>query len=34
MKTAWIDVSSETMVEGFKGDINGTDDDVLWEDAH
>lgn len=33
MKTAWIDVSSEAMVEGFKRDINRTVDDVLWEDT-
>jgi hypothetical protein len=34
MNYAWIGVSSETMVEGFKGGINRTDDDVLWEDTH
>jgi hypothetical protein len=34
IKTAWNDVSSEAMVEGFKSDINRTENDVLWEEDH
>jgi hypothetical protein len=39
IKTAWDDISPESIVMGFKtccvsNDINGTEDDVLWEEDH
>jgi hypothetical protein len=39
IKTAWDDISPESIVKGFKkcymsNDMNGTEDDVLWEDDH
>jgi hypothetical protein len=39
IKTAWDDMSPEPIVKGFKkccmsNNMNGTDDDVLWEEGH
>ena len=34
IKTAWNDISSEAMVEGFKRDVNRTEDDILCEGTH
>jgi hypothetical protein len=38
-KTAWDDISPESILKGFKkccvsNDMNGTEDDVLWEEDH
>jgi hypothetical protein len=37
--TAWDDISPESIIRGFKkccvsNDMNGTEDDVLWEEDH
>jgi hypothetical protein len=39
IKTAWDDISPESIVKGFKkccvsNDTNGTEDDALWEEDH
>jgi hypothetical protein len=39
IKTAWDDISPESIVRGFKkccvsNDVNGIEDDVLWEEDH
>jgi hypothetical protein len=39
IKTAWDDISPESIVMGFKkccvsNDMNGTEDDVLWKEDH
>jgi hypothetical protein len=39
IKTAWDDISPESIVKGFRrccvsNDMNGTEDDVLWEEDH
>jgi hypothetical protein len=39
IKTAWDDISPESIIKGFKkrclsNDMNGTEDDVLWKEDH
>jgi hypothetical protein len=39
IKTAWDNISPESIIKGFEkccvsNDMNGTEDDVLWEEDH
>jgi len=39
IKTAWNDISSQSIIQGFKkrcmsNDMNGTEDGILWEKDH